>query len=67
MHKRQCNNCRWWFPLGILVGGSGALGAVSALRHKNKPGADLVMPAGGVQLLGVLTGAGLQIAARAIE
>jgi hypothetical protein len=46
---------RWWFPLGVLVAASGALGSVSALRHK--AGVDLTKPASGVQYLGVLTGA----------
>lgn len=45
---------RWWFPLGVLVGGTGVLGSASALRHK--AGVDLTKPASGVQYLGVLTG-----------
>ena len=47
--------CRWWFPLGVLVGAAGVLGSASALRHKT--GVDLTKPASGVQYLGVLTGA----------
>lgn len=52
-----CRN-RWWFSLGILVSFTGVLGATSALRYQgyNKPSTELVKPAGGVQLLGVLTG-----------
>lgn len=34
---------RWWYALGCLVGASGALGAVSALRHR--AGVDLIRPA----------------------
>lgn len=44
----------WWFGLGILAGGLGVLGSISGLRHKGTT-PDLVQPAKGVQLLGVLS------------